>query len=182
VASRLDKPDYVVFDFDPVEVPFSRVVEAVLATKEVLDEIGAPAFCKTSGSKGMHIYVPIKPVYSYEQAMNFAHLINMVVEQRLPRTVSLERMPGKRKGLVYLDYLQNRHGATMAAPYSLRPREGATVSTPLNWSEVNSKLDPGDFNIRTVPKRVEKKGDPWKDMFKRRLDLAKAIKKFPLSK
>jgi bifunctional non-homologous end joining protein LigD len=182
VASRLDKPDYAVFDFDPVEVPFSRVVEAVLATKEVLDEIGAPAFCKTSGSKGMHIYVPIKPVYSYEQAMNFAHLINMVVEQRLPRTVSLERMPGKRRGLVYLDYLQNRHGATMAAPYSLRPREGATVSTPLNWSEINSKLDPGDFNIRTVPKRIEKKGDPWKDLFKRRLDLAKAIKKFPLSK
>jgi len=181
-VGRLDKPDYVVFDFDPVDVPFSRVVEAVLATKRVLDEIGAPAFCKTSGSKGMHIYVPIKPVYSFEQALNFAHLVNIVIRQRLPRAVSLERMPGKRKGMIYLDYLQNRRGATMAAPYSLRPRAGATVSTPLDWSEVDSKLDPGRFNIRTVPKRVEKIGDPWKGLFRHRLDLGKALEKFPLSK
>ncbi|MDD5354826.1 MAG: DNA ligase D, partial [bacterium] len=82
--NRLDKPDYVVFDFDPVEVPYSRVVEAALATKKVLDEIGAPAYVKTSGGKGMHIYVPIKPVYTYEQAQNFAHLVNMAVNKRLP--------------------------------------------------------------------------------------------------
>ena len=182
IVGRLDKPDYVVFDFDPIEVPFSRVVEAVLATKKVLDEIGAPSFCKTSGAKGMHIYVPVRPVYSYEQATNFAHLVNMIVKERLPHSVSLERTPGKRKGLVYLDYLQNRYGATMAAPYSLRPRVGATVSTPLDWSEVDSKLDPSDFNIRTVPKRVEKKGDPWKDLFKKRLNLAKTLEKFQLPK
>jgi bifunctional non-homologous end joining protein LigD len=175
--NRLDKPDYAVLDFDPVAVPFSRVVEAVLATKKVLDEIGAPAFCKTSGAKGMHIYIPVKPIYTYEQTQNFVHLINMVVQQRLPKAVSLERMPEKRKGMVYLDYLQNRLGATMAAPYSLRPREGAPVSTPLDWSEVKAKLDPAAFNIRTVIKRVEKKGDPWKNMFKHRLNLAKTLNK-----
>ncbi|MGA2091519.1 MAG: DNA ligase D [Endomicrobiales bacterium] len=177
VVSRLDKPDYIVLDFDPVDVPFSSVVEAVLATKEVLDEINASAFCKTSGSKGMHIYIPVQPLYDYEQAKNFAHLINMVVKRRLPHTVSLERMPSKRVGKVYLDYLQNRYGATMAAPYSLRPRDGAPVSTPLDWNEVNSRLDPCDFTIRTVIKRVEKKGDLWKDLFTHRLDLAATLDK-----
>lgn len=101
----------------------------------------------------------------------------MAVNRRLPRITSLERLPGKRKGLVYLDFLQNRYSATMAAPYSLRPRAGATVSTPLDWGEVTEKLDPKRFNIRTVPKRVEKKGDLWKGLFKRRLDLAKALNK-----
>ncbi|MDD5491907.1 MAG: DNA ligase D [bacterium] len=172
---RLDKPDYIVFDFDPVDVPFSKVVEAVLATKQVLDEIGATAYCKTSGGKGMHIYIPIKPIYSYKQVQDFAHLVNMVVKQRLPDKVSLERLPNNRKGMVYLDYLQNKLGATMAVPYSLRPREGAPVSTPLDWREVNAKLDPTKFNIRTVIKRVEKKGDPWKNMFKHRLNLSKTL-------
>jgi bifunctional non-homologous end joining protein LigD len=178
IATRLEKPDYVVFDFDPVGVPFSTVVEAVLATKEVLDEVGASGFCKTSGAKGMHIYVPLKPIYGYEQALDFAHLVNTLVRERLPRTVSLERSPDKRRGKVYLDYLQNRYGATMAAPYSVRPREKATVSTPLSWNEVDSTLDPDAFNIRTVPKRVEKHGDPWKDLFKRRLDLGRSLRKF----
>jgi bifunctional non-homologous end joining protein LigD len=180
IAGRLDKPDYVVFDFDPVEAPFSRVVEAVLATKQVLDEVKAPSFCKTSGATGMHIYVPIKPLYTYDQAMNFAHLVNIAVRQRLPLATSLERDPAKRRGLVYLDYLQNRYGATVAAPYSLRPRRGATVSTPLDWSEVNARLAPEKFNIRTVPKRMEKIGDPWKSLFRKRLDLAKALNKFRL--
>ncbi len=174
-AGSLDKPDYMVFDFDPVEVPFSRVVEAVLETKKVLDDLGAPAFCKTTGGKGMHIYVPVKPGYDYEQTKNAANLIGMAVKRRLPALVSLERMPAKRKGKVYMDYLQNHCGATMAAPYSLRPREGAKVSTPLDWKEVTSRLDPADYNIKTMLKRVEEKGDLWKGLFKKNLDLKKAL-------
>ncbi len=102
----------------------------------------------------------------------------LVVNRRHPDLTSLERSPAKRKGRVYLDYLQNREGATMAAPYALRPREGAPVSTPLEWKEVTAKLDPLDFNIRTVPERMARKGDAWRDLFKKRLDLNAALARF----
>ncbi len=98
VAGRLDKPDYIVLDFDPVDVAFSKVVESVLATKKVLDEIEAPAFCKTSGGKGMHIYVPIQPVYGFEQAQDLAHLINMVVRRRSARGNEPGPLACKAKG------------------------------------------------------------------------------------
>jgi bifunctional non-homologous end joining protein LigD len=115
--------------------------------------------------------------YSYDQTKDLANLISEVVKLRLPDIISLERSPGKRKGCVYMDYLQNRCGATMAAPYSLRPRVGAPVSTPLEWSEVDTKLDPLKYNILTVPKRIEKNGDIWRGFFKHKLDIAKALEK-----
>ncbi len=175
---HLDSPDYVVLDFDPLETPFFNAVEAVLATKKLLDEIGVPSFCKTSGATGMHIYIPLEPRFSHEQAREFAHLVSMIVSRRHPDLTSLERSPANRKGKVYLDYLQNRWGSTMAAPYAVRPREGAPVSMTLEWKEVTAKLNPLDFNILTAPARMSKKGDAWKDMFKRRVDLNKALAKF----
>ena len=178
VVQHLDSPDYVVLDFDPLETPFFNAVEAVLATKGLLDEIGVPSFCKTSGGKGMHIYLPLEPRFSHEQAREFAHLLSTIVNRRHPDLTSLERIPANRKGKVYLDYLQNRWGSTMAAPYAVRPREGAPVSMPLEWKEVTAKLNPLDFNILTAPVRMSKKGDAWKDMFKRRLDLNKTLAKF----
>ncbi len=175
---HLDSPDYIALDFDPLETSFPSVVEAVLAAKALLDEISLPAFCKTSGATGMHIYIPIEPRFSYEQARELAHLLGLIVNRRHPDLTSLERSPAKRKGRVYLDYLQNRLGATMAAPYALRPREGAPVSTPLEWKEVTARLDPLEFNIRTVPERLARKGDPWRDLFKKRLDLNAALTRF----
>jgi bifunctional non-homologous end joining protein LigD len=154
------------------------VVEAVLAAKGFLDEMAIPAFCKTSGATGLHVYIPLAPRYSYEQARELAHLVCLVVNRRNPDLTSLERTPAKRKGRIYLDYLQNRAGATMAAPYALRPREGAPVSMPLDWKEVTSRLDPLDFNIRTVPERLARKGDAWRDLFKKRLDLNAALARF----
>jgi bifunctional non-homologous end joining protein LigD len=175
---HLDSPDYIVLDFDPFETSFPFVIEAVLAAKAVLDEMALPAFCKTSGATGMHIYIPLAPRYSHEQARELAHLVCLFVNRRHPDLTSLERSPAKRKGRVYLDYLQNRRGATMAAPYALRPREGAPVSTPLEWKEVTARLDPAEFNIRTVPGRLARKGDPWHDLFKKRLDLDAALSRF----
>jgi bifunctional non-homologous end joining protein LigD len=102
----------------------------------------------------------------------------LFVNRRNPDLTSLERTPSKRRGRIYLDYLQNRKGATMAAPFSLRPREGAPVSMPLDWKDVTARLDPLEFNIRTVPKIVERKGDAWKDLFKKRLDLNAALERF----
>ena len=167
VVRHLDAPDYVVLDFDPLEAPFLTVVESVLAAKTLLDEMGLPAFVKTSGGKGMHVYVPLEPRFSHDQARELAHLIQIALSRRHPKLMSPDHSPESRKGKVYLDYAQNRRGATMAAVYSLRPREGAPVSTPLEWKEVTAKLDPLDFNIRTVPERVSKKGDVWKDLFKK---------------
>jgi bifunctional non-homologous end joining protein LigD len=175
---HVDSPDYIVLDFDPLETSFPSVVEAVLATKVLLDEMAIPAFCKTSGATGLHIYIPLAPRFSYEQARELAHLVCLVVNRRNPGLTSLERSPAKRKGRVYLDYLQNRAGATMAAPYAVRPREGAPVSMPLDWKDVTAKLDPLEFNIRTVPKLLAKKGDAWRGLFKKRLDLAAALAGF----
>ncbi len=172
---HVDSPDYIVLDFDPLETSFPRVVEAVLAAKAFLDEMAIPAFCKTSGATGLHVYIPLQPCFSHEQARELAHLVCLVVNRRNPDLTSLERSPAKRKGRVYLDYLQNRSGATMAAPYAVRPREGAPVSMPLDWKEVTSRLDPLDFNIRTVPERLARKGDAWHGLFKKRLDLNAAL-------
>ncbi len=172
---HLDSPDYIVLDFDPLETSFTRVVEAVLAAKEVLDELALPAFCKTSGATGLHVYIPLRPRFSHEQARELAHLAALVVNRRFPDLTSLERSPSKRRGRIYLDYLQNRKGATMAAPYAVRPREGAPVSTPLEWKEVTAKLEPGDFNIRTVPERLARRGDAWRNMFRKRVDLEAAL-------
>jgi len=113
--------------------------------------------------------------YTYDQIKNFAHLIVQIVHKKLPKITSIERMPAKRKDKIYLDYLQNRRGQTMAAPYSLRPWPKATVSTPLEWKEVKKGLDPSAFTIETIFKRLEKKGDLWKQLLHESTDLKKSI-------
>jgi bifunctional non-homologous end joining protein LigD len=175
---HLSSPDYIALDFDPLETAFPSVVEAVLAAKKLLDELALPAFCKTSGATGMHVYVPLAPRFSYEQARELAQLLCLVINRRHPDLTSLERTPAKRRGRVYLDYLQNRREATVAAPYAVRPREGAPVSMPLEWREVTAELDPAEFNIRTVPERLARKGDAWQDLYKKRVDLKAALARF----
>ncbi len=135
-TGRLDNPDYMVLDLDPLDIPFVEVVRVARITHDVLVEIGATGFCKTSGATGLHVYVPLGARYSHDQTVQFARLVNLLVRSRLPRTTSIERDPEKRKGKVYLDFLQNGYGQTLVAPYCLRPRKGAPVSTPLAWDEV----------------------------------------------
>lgn len=156
---NLDFPDYFVIDLDPEEIPFDRVIDAALAVGEILDKAGATGYPKTSGATGMHIYVPLQARYDYETAGKFAQLVATLVHQRIPSFTSLVRDPRKRQGKVYLDFLQNKSGATLAAPYSIRPRPGATVSTPLKWDEVKIGLDPGAFTIKTMVSRLERVGD-----------------------
>jgi bifunctional non-homologous end joining protein LigD len=116
---------------------------------------------KTSGKRGLHLCVPLAARYDHDQARQFAELVATVVNRLLPRSTSLERSPAKRQRRVYLDYLQNRRGQTLAAPYSVRPAPGATVSTPLKWAEVRRGLDPSRFTIRTTPRRLDTVGDLW---------------------
>ncbi len=174
---HLDAPDYLVLDFDPLETSFKAAVEAVRAAKEVLDEMELPAFCKTSGATGLHVYVPLRPRFGFDQCRELARLVCLVVNRRHPDLTSLERSPGKRRGRIYLDYLQNRKGATMAAPFAIRPVPGATVSMPLAWPEVTARLDPAAFDLRTAPERAARREDPWRGFFKSGVDPVKALER-----
>jgi bifunctional non-homologous end joining protein LigD len=127
---------------------------------------------KTSGKTGIHIYVPLGAQYDYEQAKNFAHLIALEVNKRQPKLTSIDRMPVKRKNKIYLDFLQNRSGQTLAAPYSLRPTPDATVSTPLHWDEVTSSLKPTDFTIKNTRQRLVRVGDLWQPVLGKGIGLA----------
>jgi len=160
-----DVPLFAVLDLDPHGVDFKDAVKVALTAKEVLDGMKMVSFVKTSGSKGIHIVVPLA-AYDYEVSKNFIHYVAGLVYEQHADITSLERSPSKRKNKIYLDYLQNRKGQTIVAPYSVRPKPGATVSTPLNWDEVNEDLRISNFNIFNIQERIAKVGDLWKDIYK----------------
>ncbi|SDD48786.1 bifunctional non-homologous end joining protein LigD [Mucilaginibacter pineti] len=172
-----DNPDYCVIDLDPDKNTFDQVIEAALEVKKVLDAINVPSFCKTSGSTGMHIYIPMDAKYTYDQSQMFARIIVNIVHKQLPDYTSLERMVANRKGKMYLDFLQNRPGATIAGPYSLRPKVGATVSMPLHWDEVKPGLTMKDFTIFNTIDRLKTEGDLFKGALGKAINLEKTIKK-----
>lgn len=172
-----DNPDYCVIDLDPDKNTFDQVIEAALEVKKVLDAIDVPSYCKTSGSTGMHIYIPLGAKYDYDQSQMFARLVVGIVHKQIPDYTSLERMVAKRNGKMYLDFLQNRPGATIAGPYSLRPKPGATVSMPLHWDEVKPGLTMKDFTIFNSIDRLKETGDLFKGVLAKGIDLEKTIKK-----
>ena len=172
-----DNPDYCVIDLDPDKNTFEQVIEAALEVKKVLDAIDVPSYPKTSGSTGMHIYIPLEAEYTYDQSQMFARIVVQLVHQQIPDYTSLERMVSNRKGKMYLDFLQNRPGATIAGPYSLRPKPGATVSMPLHWDEVKPGLTMKDFTIFNSVDRLKETGDLFKGVLGKGIDLTKTIKK-----
>ena len=176
-AHSLDKPDFMIIDLDPEDIGFDKVIEAALATRKVLDRFEIESFVKTSGATGMHIYVPMGAKYSYDQVRGFSEILVNLIRAEVPEFTSLERKPAKRQGKVYLDYLQNSKGQTLASPYSVRPRAEATVSTPLKWSEVRKGLSPLDFDYRSIMKRLDKYGDLWKGAWRKGADIKKALRK-----
>lgn len=174
--TAIDYPDYAILDLDPSsENSFEEVIETALAVREVMDLWKIPGFCKTSGSSGIHILIPLGAGYTYNQARDFAKLICLEVQKKLPGLTTLERTKTKRKNKIYLDFLQNRKGQTLAAPYCVRPKEGAPVSAPLEWKEVKPGLEIRDFTIRTMIQRLQKKGDLWRDLLKHPIDLRKIL-------
>jgi bifunctional non-homologous end joining protein LigD len=166
-----ENPDYLIVDLDPEVISFAQVIEAAAAVHKTLDKIGAENLCKTSGKRGLHIMVPLGAQYDYDQARQFAEIVANVVHSQLPETTSVARSTALRQGRVYLDYLQNRRGQTLAAPYSVRPYPGATVSTPLRWQEVKRGLDTGKFTLRTMAKRLDRVGDLWAPILGPGIDL-----------
>ncbi len=174
---HLDNPDYCVIDLDPHDIPFKYVIDVAIYYHEILQQLNVPHFCKTSGGKGLHILIPLKPVYSFDQSRQFAEIISLLVHQKFPKITSLERNPRQRPNKIYLDCLQNRTGQTIVAPYCIRPRPKALVSTPLEWEEVNQTLDPSTFTMQTIPARIKKKGDLFKNILKKRTNLQLVINK-----
>ncbi|MEO7991831.1 MAG: DNA ligase D [Chryseolinea sp.] len=173
-----DHPDYMVIDIDPSEKnSFDQVIDVALVIKEILDKAGATSYCKTSGATGLHVYVPFHAVYSYEQTRSFAELVAELARQQLPDFSTLERPLNKRKDRIYIDYLQNKRGQTLASVYSVRPIQGASVSTPLHWKEVKHGLQPLDFTIKNVSKRIAKTGDIFGPVLKEKNNLEKFLKK-----
>lgn len=176
---NLDNPDYLIIDIDPSDKnTFEQVIEAANVVKQTLDKAGAVSFCKTSGSTGLHIYVPTAKKYTYEQVKDFAYIICMMAHEELKDFTTLERNLQKRGNKhIYMDYLQNRRGQTIASVYSLRPKKGGTVSTPLEWKEVKAGLSPSQFTIYNIEERVKLKGDLFKGILGKGIDLNKCLEK-----
>jgi bifunctional non-homologous end joining protein LigD len=172
-----DNPDWSVVDLDPDTNSFEQVIEAAQAVNEVLKRAGIPGFPKTSGSTGIHIYIPLAAKYDYEQSKMLAQLVVTLVHREIPEFTSLERNPSKRKGKIYLDFLQNRSIQTIAAPFSLRPRPGAPVSMPLDWSEVKAGLKVSDFHIKNAAGMAKERFELFKPVLGKGIDLQKVIRK-----
>lgn len=178
-VTRLDKPDYMVMDIDPSEKnSFEEVVDTALVVRDVCERAGISTYCKTSGASGLHVYIPCNKKYDYDTVRDLARIIATLVQEQLPGTTTLERSLSKRKkNQIYVDFLQNSRGQTLASAYSARPRPGATVSTPLEWKEVKHGLHPSMFTIKNIRKRVEKKGDLFRPVLGRGINIPGALKK-----
>lgn len=175
---KLNQPDWIVFDLDPQEVAFPEVCGMALYLKELLEGLGLKVFAKTSGSRGIHIYVPLIPRYDFTQGLAFAQIVGALAVKEKPKEFTLERsLKVRKRNVIYLDCMQNSEGKSVASVYSVRERPGANVSAPLEWSELKRKVRVEDFNIRTMPKRLEKKGDLFKAVLKVKNGLKAALKK-----
>jgi bifunctional non-homologous end joining protein LigD len=175
-VDRLDRPDFVLFDLDPSpDVGFPETVQVALLVKEALDTIGLQSFCKTSGADGIHLLVPIERRSTYEDTRQFAEIVAGALATTHRGLVTTEWSKAKRRG-VLIDANQNGEGKTIASVYSVRPKEGAPVSTPLRWDEVNESLDPAAFTMDVVRKRLTEHGDLFEGVLTARQSLSKALK------
>ena len=177
-AGALDRPDWCVVDLDPKEAPFGDVVRLARALHDLCDAVGLPSHPKTTGQQGLHVLVPLGRQLTHAQARTLGELLARAVEREHSRIATTARAIGARGGRVYLDFMQNGAGKTIAAPYAVRPRAGAPVSTPLRWSEVDRRLDPARFTIRTVPARARRlRSDPLLPVLSEAPDLLAALER-----
>jgi bifunctional non-homologous end joining protein LigD len=175
-VGSLERPDWSILDLDPKDAPFESVVDVARLLKEICDDAGLPTFIKTSGSSGLHVLLPTGRRLTHEQARQLAELLARIVVAELPERVTIARALSKRKGRVYVDYLQNGRGKLLAAPFSARPVPGASVSTPLRWHEVKHGLDIHRFTIKSVPRRMAQlKEDPLAEVLGLEPDIASVL-------
>ena len=172
-----DNPDWCIIDLDPDKNTFEQVIKAAQVTKQILEAIGVPGYCKTSGSTGLHIYIPLGAKYTYEDSREFGRSIATLVHHEIPSFTSIERKTANREGKMYVDFLQNRSQATVAGPYSLRPKPFAPVSMPLLWEEVKKGLQIKNHNLVNAIPRLKETGDLFKGVLGKGINMEAAIKK-----
>ena len=177
-APRLDRPDWCILDLDPKTAPFAHVIAIARAVRELCGEIELPSFIKTSGGSGLHVLIPAGGQLDHDAVRQLAELLAGVLVARLPEIATTARSVRARQGKVYIDALQNGRGKLLVAPYAVRPRPGAPVSTPLLWSEVDDSLDVRAFNLRTVPARLRRlKQDPLLPVLDVKPDLERSLER-----
>jgi bifunctional non-homologous end joining protein LigD len=175
---RLDEPDQVIFDLDPSTNDFAAVRAAARAVADVLDELGLASYLKTTGSRGLHVVVPISRGLDFDTVRQFARDVAAVVADDDPDHRTVEMRKDKRGDRVYLDVMRNAYAQTAVAPYAVRARRGAPVATPLEWDELDRRgMRPDRFTVRDVPKRIAEQGDPWADMRRHARSLARPMQR-----
>jgi len=175
-----EQPDLVAIDLDPQPgATFAQILDVARWVKEELDRLDIPAFPKTSGSEGLHIFIPLAPGTSYEAGVLFCQIVATLVASKHPKVATIERMVKRRKDrTIYVDYLQNIPGKTLACAYSARASTFAGASAPLTWDELDEKISPQDFTIKTMVSRVQKVGDLWAALRKSKpANLTRALEK-----
>ena len=175
-TADLGRPDYCVLDLDPKDAPFADVVRIARFLKQTCDEIGLPAFVKTSGSTGLHVMVPLGRQVTYEQSRRLGNILALAAVRELPDAATVARRPEQRDGKVYVDFVQNGHGRLVVAPYCARPLPGAPVSTPLEWDELHATMSMAEHNIKSVPERMIRRGtDPLDGLLSAKPDLGRSL-------
>ena len=177
-VDSLDNPDFMLIDLDPFECGYEKIVEAALLVRRRLELLGLTGYPKTTGGDGMHIYVPLEPIYSYDQSRGVAEVLARLVAAERPDLFTMPRALAKReKGRVYFDYLQNSRGKTISAPYVVRAHPGAPVATPLDWRELVLTLHPSQFHIRNALERFDRVGDLYAGVLEHKQRLEPAMAK-----
>ena len=172
ITKKLSHPDWIALDLDPKKAPWENVLQVALLVKQVCDEIGLNAFPKTSGSSGIHIYLPLKPTNQYDRVAEFSRLLASEVASRDPKIATVERSLAKRgRDQVYVDWMQNARGKSLASVLTVRAKPHATVSMPLTWKQIEKGVRISDFTIENVPTLIQKKGNAWADFFAKRQTL-----------
>lgn len=170
-----ENPTWLIIDLDPEDISFDAVIETAQAADKVFKKYNIEGFPKTSGATGIHIYVPMRSEYNHETVKQLANFLASEIHKAVPEITSLERMPKKRQKKVYVDYLQNNFGATVAAPFSLRPQESPNISMPIAWEELKKGLKPEDFNIFNYKKRIEKSYKLFKPVLTKKTNIKNII-------
>ena len=171
----LERPDWCVLDLDPKEAPFEDVIEVAREIRDLLEEIELPGYLKTSGASGLHIMLPMARHLTHDQSRSFGELLARVIVARRPDICTVVRAVRKRSSKVYIDYMQNRHGQLIAAPFSARAEAAASVSMPLKWSELNGRLKNANYHIENALRRLKRAGDPMRDLLTDEPDLQRAL-------
>src|SRR5207302_10134893 len=175
-----DRPDFVLFDLDPPDDGFELAIEVAQLIRELLDELDLPGYVKTSGADGIHVVAPIARRATFAQTYAFAESASRLLERRHPGKVTTEWLKKKRQG-VLVDHRQNGHGKTIASVYSVRPKPGAPVSTPLRWDELTEDIRPRDFSMQVALDRVAKHGDLFEPVLQAKQALGPALKELRAS-